>query len=480
MILCGHMILARSYRTVLLLLVLAGSSLPGPSKAQETSPAPPDTVVVTDIMIRGNRVTRERIILRELLVDIGDTIPAGSMYDLLERSRQNLVNTALFHTVNVMPLYLDPRHVIIEVTVSERWYLWPSVSLELADPNFNTWWQTKDLSRINYGLYLYKYNFRGQNETIYVMSQFGYTQQYALRYRIPYIDKGQRWGATIGGAYLQQEEVTAGTKNNERLLVSRPFTINRREQLADLELSLRPSHDVRHYWRFGFNQATITDTITQVAEDYFDGDKTRTRFLSLGYSIVWDTRDLRIFPKRGHFAELRVDRYGLALLDIASPDVTTFYLGLKRWFQLSQHLTLAASFRGKATWGTPPYYVQRGLGYSDIVRGYEYYVVDGEHYILGRANLIIPIFKPRVTRVEPIPIEAFRTVYFALYLNVYTDLGRVWDDRYAEMNFLANRWMNGHGVGLDLVTSYDQVVRGEYSLNGLGEHGFFLHFTQPF
>src|SRR5690606_34855519 len=124
---------------------------------------------------------------------------------------------------------------------NERWYLWPSVELEFADPNFNTWWRTKDLSRINYGFYLYKYNFRGQNETIYGMVQFGYTEQYSFRYKIPYIDQKQQWGMAIGGSLLQQAEVTAGTINNERILIREPFGSNRDEQLADVEFTLRRS-----------------------------------------------------------------------------------------------------------------------------------------------------------------------------------------------------------------------------------------------
>ena len=124
--------------------------------------------------------------------------------------------------------------------------------------------------------------------------------------------------------------------------------------------------------------------------------------------------------------------------------------------------------------------MQEGLGYGHYVRGYEYNVIDGEHFVLGKANLIFQLIKPRTYRVEHIPLEAFRTVYFALYLDLYSDLGHVWDSRYAAQNFLANRWVNGNGIGLDLVTSYDQVLRAEYSVNDQGEHGFFLHFTQPF
>ena len=90
------------------------------------------------------------------------------------------------------------------------------------------------------------------------------------------------------------------------------------------------------------------------------------------------------------------------------------------------------------------------------------------------------MIKPRTYRLEHIPLEAFRTFYIALYLDLYSDLGRVWDSRYAAQNFLSNRWINGNGLGLNLVTSYDQVLRLEYSVNAQAEQGIFLHFTQPF
>ncbi len=438
------------------------------------------SVVIRSIVLSGNRRTRDRIILRELLFREGDTLRLTDMYAKLERSRQNLMNTALFNTVSVLPVYIDPQNVIIEVSVRERWYIWPSVSFELADPNFNTWWETKDLSRINYGFFLNKYNFRGQNETIYVMAQFGYAEEYAFRYSVPYIDRAQRWGMSVGGSYLQRGEVIAGTFGNERILVRDQFKNNLEEQLADVEFTWRRYHDFRHHFRLGFNQAAVRDTVRLFALDFFSENSTRTRYLNAGYSLIWDTRDLRYFPRKGHFMELRFDRLGLGLLDLASPDITTFQLGLQRWFRLSEKFTFAPSLNGKTTIGDPPYYVQQGLGYDHQIRGYEYYVIDGQHFAYGRANLIYQLIKPRAFRIEAIPLEAFRDLYFALYLNVYTDAGYVWDELYADRNFLANTWLNGHGLGIDLVTSYDQVVRAEYSLNGIGEHGFFLHFKQPF
>lgn len=437
-------------------------------------------VRVLGVAISGNTTTKARIILREMVVYEGDSLSHAQLYERLERSRQNLMNTGLFNTVSVLPLYLDQRNVMVEVTVNERWYIWPALIFDLADPNFNTWWLTRDLDRVNYGLYLYKYNFRGRNETAYIKAQFGYTRQFALRYKVPNLTRDQRWGISVGGSYEEQAEITTGTVGNVRTLINNRTGSNRDQWKADVEMTLRRSHDIRHSWRLNYTQAEARDTIIHSAIDYFDGPATATRYLTLGYTFVWDHRDARAFPRRGHYQEVRVDRLGLGVLDLAAPGITTVYATSKRWLHLHEKWTLGISLRGKHSFGTPPYFVQEGLGYGHTVRGYEYYVIDGEHFAMGRLNVIFQLIKPRTYRVEHIPLEAFRTFYIALYLNLYSDAGRVWDSRYQAMNPLANRWINGNGVGLDLVTSYDQVLRGEYSLNAEGEHGFFLHFTQPF
>ena len=132
-------------RSVLLLLWITG--FVGAS-AQDTVPAPAQDLRVVGVTLSGNKVTRDRIILRELLVQEGDSLGTAAFYERLERSRQNLMNTGLFNTVDLLPLFLDMRTVIVEVVVNERWYLWPAIVFDLADPNFNTWWLTT--------LFLYK------------------------------------------------------------------------------------------------------------------------------------------------------------------------------------------------------------------------------------------------------------------------------------------------------------------------------------
>ena len=468
----------RPPRSILLFLAL----LPAFGSHAQLPVSPDGPYRVAGVVMSGNKVTRPTIILRELIVAEGDTLPNSvELYDRLERSRQNLMNTGLFNSVQVMPVFMAGNEVLVEVLVNERWYIWPSPIFRLADPNFNLWWETRDLSRLNYGLFLNKYNFRGMNETVYLKLQFGYTQQFGLRYKVPFFDRSQRWGFSVGAYYTQQREITAGTVDNERILWSPEEGNARTEWLADAELSLRRGHDVRHYWRLGYIQTEVQDTVALLRPDYFRDGATTSTFLTAGYTFIWDRRDLRFYPRDGHYLEVKLDRYGLGVLDEHAPEVTTLYGTVKKWWKRGERWTVGGSLRGKTTLGgAPSYYVQEGLGYGHYVRGYEYYIVDGQHFALGKANLLFALIKPREYYLEPIPLEAFRTLYVAVYLNAFIDAGYTWDDLYAGPNPLANEWLGGYGLGLDLVTSYDQVLRVEYSVNALAEGGLFLHFSQPF
>ena len=98
--------------------------------AQDRSPAPAGEgpYLVRGVVVEGNKTTKERVVLRELVLQDGDSVPsAEQLYYLLERSRQNLMNTGLFNTASVTPLYIDQSTVLVEVSVNERWYLWPAL-----------------------------------------------------------------------------------------------------------------------------------------------------------------------------------------------------------------------------------------------------------------------------------------------------------------------------------------------------------------
>ena len=54
------------------------------------------------------------------------------------------------------------------------------------------------------------------------------------------------------------------------------------------------------------------------------------------------------------------------------------------------------------------------------------------------------------------------------------------DPNYLALNDLANTSLYGAGLGLNVVTYYDKMLRIEYSINKEFEGGFYLHFEAPF
>jgi hypothetical protein len=122
-----------------------------------------------------------------------------------------------------------------------------------------------------------------------------------------------------------------------------------------------------------------------------------------------------------------------------------------------------------------PYFITESLGYCEnFVRGYEYYVIDGQSIGLFRSNLRFkaldktfhsPIFKE----------SSFSTIPVQAYLKLFADAGYVDDDVFFATNSLNNTFLYAGGIGLDLTTYYDWVFRVEGSMNALGEFGVYLH-----
>ena len=124
--------------------------------------------VVRDIMIAGNRTTKDFVVRRELLFTEGDTLKADDVAAVLLRSKENLLNTSLFNYVTINLIDLNEHEKQVLVMLEERWYWWPYIIFEQADRNLSAFFNDGDWSRINYGLMLINNNFRGRAETLKV------------------------------------------------------------------------------------------------------------------------------------------------------------------------------------------------------------------------------------------------------------------------------------------------------------------------
>src|SRR6478672_10661311 len=108
---------------------------------------------VRNIIIEGNRKTKQYIIEREMHINAGDSIITWKLENLLEQARQNVYNTTLFVDVKVEPVIINANNLDIKVTVKEKWYIYPIPQFQLVDRSFNEW-VTKykaNFTRVNYG-----------------------------------------------------------------------------------------------------------------------------------------------------------------------------------------------------------------------------------------------------------------------------------------------------------------------------------------
>ncbi|MFI5204714.1 MAG: hypothetical protein ACHQF2_09485 [Flavobacteriales bacterium] len=436
------------------------------------------TVVIAKIIVIGNEKTDEDIILREITFRSGDTV--RNIAAAIKRSEANLVNMELFNYVKVSYYAVAGGFVDVLIEIKERWYFWPIPLFSLAETNFNTWWLTKDFRRANYGLLLVKKNFRGRNEDIAVKGQIGYSKELVALYSRPYLSKSQRLGFTVSAGLIQLGEITVATVNNKRVFFRSGHGRTRQELFGRLGFNFRNKFYWSHYLEFGYQNIQVVDTLTRFTNDYFFANSPHTEFPGATYVVRYDKRDNKGYPLAGWLVHGEIQKYGIAIAGQKNLNVLHATAYARNYFPVGSRWYAAWQLKYKRTFtNNLPYYFQRALGYDDFVRGFEYYVIDGQHFGLLKSNLKFNIVKPHVRPIEWLSKTNLYKFHYASYLNFYVDAGYVWDKYYAVKNDLANEMLYSFGVGLDVLCYYDKVMRFEYSFNSLMEHGFFIHFVQP-
>jgi hypothetical protein len=121
-----------------------------------------------------------------------------------------------------------------------------------------------------------------------------------------------------------------------------------------------------------------------------------------------------------------------------------------------------------------PYINQQFLGWNDMfLQGYEYYVING---VAGGYAKVI--FSREIINTNfHIPsgkIEKLNHIPFRLYAKIYGNTGYVHNPEPGD-NLLCNRMLYSAGIGVDLVTFYDFIIRFEWSFNQLGQNDLYLH-----
>lgn len=436
-------------------------------------------LTINSIVLQGNKITKDKIILRELEFQVGNKIEMWKLDSLIVKSQQNLMNRSLFNFVTITKNTAGDI-CNIDVSVIERWYIWPIPIIQFADRNINSWWDKRDFSRINYGLDLRIENFRGRMENLNIVLQGGYDILLGFRWRMPYLTKNQVFGMGVAGGIKLNHEVAYQTIDNKEQYYNSTDGFAQKLTFADVSFTFRPEYNYLHGFSIGFNQFIFQDTILMLNPD-FAFSQTTYNYFKLGYSFKLDFRDYAPYPLIGYYFDVQLEKTGFGLFD---DQINDYSIGANfdQYLRIYNRWYFAYNFGVKLSnqKNRPPYFIKSGLGYHPYtIRGYELYVVDGQRLGVVKSNLKFEIIPKTDFNIKWIKSTKFSEVFFAMYANLFFDAAYV-DDKFSyQLNPLSNQFLWGAGVGIDMISYYDIVLRLEISVNKQNDKGFYISFVAP-
>ena len=439
-------------------------------------------ITVSKIVLSGNTKTQNDIVIRELSFEKNGNYTIVDLDKRIEESKKNLINLKLFNFVTINKTEnKDSTEITIEVI--EKWYIWPYPVFEISERNFNTWWEEfsannySDFSRLNYGVFFNWENFRGRNELLKLKIRKGFKEHYLLAYEVPYFNKNKTVGINTNLQLFRRKKTHFATEEN-KLNYLESDTFNSIDYDLNTEITYRKNIHQTHKLKFTYLHTSINDSIAALNSNYLGNNLSNTSIYTFEYIFEYENRDYINYPLHGFALNFAAKKHLSATTNVKHFEFAT---KVEKYIEPYKHLYIGSSFKAKcSTDGNQPYFIQKALGYEEYVRGYEYYVVDGQSYWLSKTAVKYALIEKTTFDIPYVKMKQFNKSHYSLYLGIFSDLGYVVNNQNQEQNSINNSLLWGKGIALDYVTYYDKLLRIEYSINALGEKGVFLHFSSPF
>lgn len=408
-------------------------------------------VKIDSIRISGNDITEKLIILREMTFTEGDEVNSK----IIDYNRERIYSLGLFNYVNLY-LLKKQQDTVLLIDVYEKWYiyLFPFMSFNGGD-----------FKNLTYGIKFRLENFRGLNETINANFAFGYDPMISLSYNNPTLF----FDEDIGFGFEISYKDFANKSKNAEALIGKEFEYT--FYTAAVSFSKRINN---------FNLLTLEPRYTYVesgvpvvSEQITASSTQIDRALILRMNYVYDSRDLKQFPKSGLYSSVDFTHKGFGINDIS---YNIFKVDLRQYNLLNDALTFRWRVNYRSTFGkNVPYYDYSFFGYEDYVRGHSSDEIEGTQYLLNSIELSYAIIDEwDFSLTLPLIPKNLTSLRIGLNFNIFADAGTTFDD-FEELRF--NNFLSGYGVGLNILFlpfnslrleyAFDEYMNGE-ALIGLG------------
>jgi outer membrane protein assembly factor BamA len=447
---------------------------------------PTDTTTplhIQQIIITGNKKTKEYIILREVQFKVGDTILSSNLASEIYQAKQQIYNTTLFYEVKIVEQFTTTNSVIIHIILKERWYIFPVPQFKPVDRNFNEWIQTYggSLTRVNYGLKFIHYNLTGRRDQLRVFLLNGYTRDVSLSYSNPNTNKALTEGLSIDVGFSQNREIAYKTSYNNKIQFYPGDTLKkvigdfvRDNWYVNAGYRIRKGFFASHSFNIGYSFLKVNDSVIaqKFNPNYFNSNKTQKSFIDLFYTYQYRNVDNVAYPLKGKAYGFSIFKRGFGFT--GGTNVFLLEADYSKFIELQNKWYLSFQLNGKLKLPFEQAYInQQALGYGEnYLRGLEIYVIDGVASSLIKSTIKRKIFSFKTP--FPFKNKTINKIPFTFYAKTFADFGFVYTKKKYETN-LNNRLLYSAGFGIDLLTLYDINLRFEYSFNQLNQNGLFLH-----
>lgn len=390
---------------------------------------------VDSIAIFGNKSTKDYIITRELTFKIGDTVTDS----ILAYNKDRVYSLGIFTKVDFVPIEFDSVN-ILNIIVDEAWYIWPQI---FAYKKNNT------SNKYSYGIRTKILNFRGRNELIDMINQFGYDNGFQLVYYAPYFLSSPYYGLYTKFSTLKTDNVSHEYKqlNNDT-----NFTLNN----FILGNAITYRTDVFNSYTFGFFYNHY-----KIGKNYINKSiPSQNHNYNLSFSYSYDTRDLKQIPQQGNYHRIFLNTY--------FNENKSFYNSIKFDLRNYGHLYYNFSYKFRSVFaflrGENIDFTNRlFIGLDDKIRGYTSSILEGYNLLLLQYELRHPLHDETYLDLNfkflPKSLGRYR---FQTFLQFFVDYGKT---TFHFDQLLKKSSQYGIGVSLNFLFLPYDALRIEYAFN---------------
>ena len=393
---------------------------------------------IEKILFVGNKKTKDQIIRREMKSQEG--MPYSP--EILKKDIKRIESLRLFSRVQSDIFQSAPDSLIIIITLSERWYIFPVPYLLRNEKSWDKW---------SYGLALLHDNLHGLNHDLMASAWLGFNPGFDIEYNIPRFAPSLDLfaGFNVYSLLIKSQNLYP----NSDLGYTR-YDFNEQHKGFKGYLGKRWGYHFYTSVLFSYNHLDYPDTF-----QYLLSQPGSQRTASIGADFRWDTRDLIQYPTSGCY----FDTY-IAYTPWDQVNYTYIGTDLRTFFEW-HNLTLAARLAGKKSLGHVPIFARTFLGYEERIRGHFTKRLEGENRAIASAEIRFPIIPVHYINLED-PDEYLghysKDLPLGLNGSVFYDTGSVWMQNEQPSD---SKILSGFGIGLHARVPYAEVIRFEYAFD---------------